>query len=128
MLDLIRRTNAGRVVILSGDRHFADLSMMDGSPAGYPIYDLTSSGLTQAARQWRPLSPNSQRVAGMSFGTNFGLIEIDWNASDPIVSLQIRDKVGDVRINEKLPLSLLRPPATTTTGPATTATTAPTRS
>ena len=106
---LIRDTRAGGVVFLSGDRHFADLSVMDAG-VGYPLFDLTSSGLTQAAKQWRPLSPNTQRVAGMSFGTNFGLIAVDWEPADPVVSLQIRDGEGDVRINQKLPLSVLRAP------------------
>ena len=104
---LIRDTRANGVVFLSGDRHFADLSVIDGK-VGYPLFDLTSSGLTQGARQWRPLSANSQRVAGMSFDNNFGLIAVDWEKADPVVSLQIRDVDGDIRINQKLPLSLLR--------------------
>jgi alkaline phosphatase D len=108
LYELIRDTKANGVIFLSGDRHFADLSVMDGG-VGYPLFDLTSSGLTQAARAWRPLLPNTQRVAGMSFGTNFGLIAIDWAKPDPIASLQIHDEAGDVRINQKLPLSILRP-------------------
>ena len=37
---LIRDTEAEGVIILSGDRHLAELSMMDAG-VGYPIYDLT---------------------------------------------------------------------------------------
>ena len=124
LYDLIRDTHANGVIFLSGDRHFGDLSVMEAPGVGYPLFDVTSSGLTQAARRWRPLSPNTNRVAGMSFDPNFGLIAIDWQRDDPIVSLQIRDESGDIRINQKLPLSLLRPaaPATTTT---TTTTSAP---
>ena len=129
LYDLIRSTGAGGVVFLSGDRHFGDLSVMEWPGLGYPLFDVTSSGLTQAARKWRPLSPNANRVAGMSFDPNFGLIAIDWQRDDPIVSLQIRDEAGDVRINQKFPLSLLRPPpappgttTTTTTTKATNAT------
>jgi alkaline phosphatase D len=108
LFDLIRETEAAGVIILSGDRHFADLSMMDGG-VGYPIYDLTSSALTQSRKTWRPVQTNRHRVATMNFGDNFGLIEIDWDSSDPIISLQIRDVDGDIRINQKLPLSVLQP-------------------
>jgi alkaline phosphatase D len=123
LYDLIRDTRANGVIFLSGDRHFADLSVMEAG-VGYPLFDVTSSGLTQAARRWRPLSPNTNRVAGMSFDTNFGLIEIDWRVADPIVSLQIRDEAGDVRINQKFPLSLLRPAERTRGTTTTTAATA----
>ena len=50
---LIRDSGADGVILLSGDRHLAELSMMDAG-VGYPIYDLTSSGLNQAARAWKP--------------------------------------------------------------------------
>ena len=123
---LIRDTRAGGVVFLSGDRHFGDLSQMDGG-GGYPLFDLTSSGLTQAAPRWRPLSPNVHRVAGMSFDRNFGLITIDWDRPEPILSLQLRDEVGDVRINQKLPLSVLRRAAPATQATQATTATAATR-
>ena len=44
---LIRDTKAAGLVLLSGDRHLAELSLMDGD-VGYPLYDLTSSGMNQA--------------------------------------------------------------------------------
>ena len=87
---LIRETGAEGVVFLSGDRHLAELSMMDGG-AGYPFYDVTSSGLNQAAKSWRPQEVNRHRVATMNWGDNFGLITIDWDRPDPRISLQIRD-------------------------------------
>ena len=71
LFNLIRDTGAAGVVVLSGDRHFADLSLMDAG-LGYPLYDLTSSGLTEGADRWRRLPPNRHRVAGMSWGDNFG--------------------------------------------------------
>ena len=47
-LELLRRTQAKGVVVISGDRHMAELSALtpaDGAP--YPLYDLTTSGLNQ---------------------------------------------------------------------------------
>jgi alkaline phosphatase D len=104
---LLRTTSASGVLFLSGDRHFADLSMMDGG-IGYPIHDLTSSGLNQSSKTWRPLQSNPHRIAGMSYDDNFGLITVDWSETAPLISLQIRDVEGDIRINHKLPLSVLQ--------------------
>ena len=105
---LIRDTSAAGLFIISGDRHLAELSMMDAG-IGYPLYDLTSSGLTQASTKWRKLETNRHRVMTMNVGNNFGVIAIDWSRPDPLISLQIRDEAGDITIQEKLPLSVLQP-------------------
>lgn len=104
---LLRERKAEGVVILSGDRHLAELSQMSAG-IGYPLFDLTSSGLNRGAPRWRPLEVNRHRVATMTYGNNFGLVAIDWDSADPMLSLQIRDEKGDIRIQEKVPLSLLR--------------------
>jgi len=104
---LIRDTKASGVVFLSGDRHLAELSMMDGG-AGYPFFDLTSSGINQGNKRWRPLETNRHRVATMNVGDNYGVVRIDWDKKDPIVGLEIHDDEGDVTIRRKVPLSRLR--------------------
>lgn len=105
---LLRDSGAAGLICLSGDRHLAELSMMDAG-IGYPLYDLTSSGLTQASAKWRKLESNRHRVMTMNVGNNFGMVAIDWNRPDPLISLQIRDESGDITIQEKLPLSVLQP-------------------
>jgi alkaline phosphatase D len=107
---LLADTKAGGVVILSGDRHLAELSMMDAG-LGYPLYDLTASGLNQASKRWRKLETNRHRVATMNVGDHFGTVTVDWDRADPIIGLQIRDAEGDVTIGHKVPLSLLQPGA-----------------
>ena len=107
LIRLIKETKASGVVFLSGDRHLAELSMMN-TEVGYPLYDLTSSGLNQGRPTWRPLEVNQHRVATMNYGNNFGWIEMDWDAS--LLSLEIRDEQGDVRLRQKLPLNLLKVP------------------
>lgn len=107
---LIKDTKAGGLVTVSGDRHLAELSMMDAG-IGYPLYDLTSSGLTEGSPKWRKFEVNRHRVATMNHGNNFGLVRIDWSQDDPLIRLQIRDEEGEVTIQEKLPLSWLQPGA-----------------
>ena len=108
LFNLIRDAKAGGVVFLSGDRHLAELSEMDGG-VGYPLYDLTASGLNQAAPRWRKLEVNRHRVATMNFGNHFGFITIDWDQKDPRLSLEIRDEDGDATIRQKLALGALKP-------------------
>jgi alkaline phosphatase D len=108
LFDLMRRNGVRGALFLSGDRHLAELSMMDGG-LGYPLYDLTSSGLNAARKNWRPLEPNRHRVGTMNWGDNFGMVLIDWERPDPRVQLQIRDVDGDINIRRKIFLSTLQP-------------------
>jgi alkaline phosphatase D len=108
LFKLIGDTKAGGIVFISGDRHHAELSMMDGG-VGYPLYDLTSSGLNQGFSKWRGPETNRHRVATMPYGNNFGVITIDWDKKDPLVRLQIRDEIGDMIFQERVPLSVLQP-------------------
>lgn len=106
-LELVRKTRANGVIILSGDRHLAELSVLE-TGVGYPLYDLTSSGLNQANRRYRKLEPNRNRVAIQDIGNNFGVVRIDWGKEDPVIGLEIHDEDGDVTIRLKVPLSRLR--------------------
>ncbi len=106
---LLQDTRAQGVVVLSGDRHLAELSSIHNADLGYPLFDLTSSGLTQGyTKGWRNPEVNKHRVATMTHGNNFGMVTVNWSAADPQVALQIRDEVGDVTIQEKLSLSWLQ--------------------
>jgi alkaline phosphatase D len=106
---LLVDTNARGVIFFSGDRHLAELSVMDPG-FGYPLYDLTSSGLTKAyLKGWRAPEVNRHRVSVMNTGNNFGLIKIDWEAGDPEIRLEILDEIGDLRISQKVPLSWISP-------------------
>lgn len=108
LFKLIRETQAAGVIFLSGDRHLAELSMMDGG-VGYPLYDVTSSGLNQASAEWRPLERNRHRVGTMNQGNNFGLIVLDWDAPEPALEFQIRDEQGEITIRRRIALSVLQP-------------------
>jgi alkaline phosphatase D len=105
---LLRDTKANGVVILSGDRHMAEISM-EPKAIDYPLYDVTSSGLNQGSQVWRVPEANRYRVGTMTHGDNFGLVTIDWSATDPVVSLQVRDVDGEITLKDSVPLSLLRP-------------------
>jgi alkaline phosphatase D len=99
MVELINRTNANGVVFVSGDRHWAEVSVLqpgkltqvpgtfekpeptfasaDAQPR-YPLIDLTASSLNRSSSLRKEV--NMHRAGGGPFsGWNFGLITIDWN-------------------------------------------------
>ena len=103
--DLLWRSTGS--FFISGDVHYAELSMMDGN-AEYPIYDLTSSSLNWSEHVYRMPKHNRHRLAVEMRGDNFGLIEIDWDQRDPLIRFKIIDEDGDVMIHHKVELSVLR--------------------
>ena len=108
-LKLLKETNVEGVILLSGDRHLAELSMLEpGKVTAYPLYDITSSGLNQADKNWRIPEKNRYRVSSMAYGDNFGMIEIDWSLDDPKIGMQVRDVDGDIIIQQKIRLSHLQ--------------------
>ena len=102
LFQVIKKTKAEGVLFISGDRHFAELSAMDGG-VGYPMYDFTSSGMTHSAIDGIK-APNNKRV-GAPFGElNFGVIGVDQNA----LTLELRDVKGEVRFSHQIELDELR--------------------
>lgn len=104
----IADAKAGGVMFLSGDRHLAEISVTDAG-VGYPVFDVTSSGMNLTAKQWRPQETNRYRVASMNYGDNFGTIMVEWEKADPVVRLQIRDLDGAVVLQQAVRLSWLQP-------------------
>jgi alkaline phosphatase D len=105
LFSLLWRTTGS--LFISGDRHFAELSMMDGD-AGYPIYDLTASSLNWSEHMFRMIERNRHRIGVVNRGDNFGLIEVDWERRDPLLRLKIVDEEGDILLQHKVELSVLR--------------------
>lgn len=102
--DLIKETKAAGVFMVSGDVHWAELSMQ--KPAGlYNLYDMTSSGLNQI--EDRP-KPNKYRVGNALQDLNYGMINIDWNSTPISINLQILNKRNQVKIEKTFPLSELQ--------------------
>lgn len=73
LIELMRKTGAEGVVFLSGDMHYAELSSVDVA-GGYPLWDATSSGLTEV---WDIPTPNRNRRSTVMAELNFGVIDIE---------------------------------------------------
>lgn len=101
MKALIKNTHANGVVFISGDIHLAELSARNNDGA-YPIYDMTSSGLTQLENS----NPdNSYRVGALYNSYNYGWIEIDWTNADHTITLSAKNIYRKPVITKTLHLS-----------------------
>lgn len=107
LLRLIVDARKDGVILLSGDRHFAEL-MVHEQQGFYPLYEVTASGMTH---YWEtmPREPNRARLGRLYKGLNFGLLAVDWSAQPgPMVDLQLRDKSNRSRVRMQFPLSRLK--------------------
>jgi alkaline phosphatase D len=102
-LELLRKTQARGVVFVSGDRHWAELSKLEGA-LDYPLYDVTSSAMTQIHPRGTP-TPNRYRDHPVTYHEpNAGLITIVWEQSAPRLKLQVLDLEGKARIEREIRL------------------------
>jgi len=102
LFNLLRKYPDKRVVILSGDRHIAEISELRLEGLNYPLYDFTSSGLTHTWSR-KDVEPNQYRVSDFIIYLNFGLIIIDWKEDkNHEIIFQIRGE-GDTLLYEFKP-------------------------
>lgn len=112
LFDTLKRTKPPGVILVSGDIHNGEILRKDCSGLGYPLYELTSSGLTHSCtnelgsllcRILLNTAWNSELRQGDYYdGLNFGTIEINWETKPVSVALQIRDVNGTVVIQREL--------------------------
>ena len=98
-IELLARYQQEPVLIISGDVHWAELSMIEETASDWPLVELTSSGLTE---DWTDISPNRHRVGDAHAEANFGLIEIDWQEPVPQLNLIITNTEGQRLIDYPL--------------------------
>ena len=100
---LIRLTRAQGVVLLSGDRHVGGLYREAGGTA-YPLYEMTSSGITHTWREAAEAGPN--RLGDLFTDLHYGTVDIDWDARS--LQLALRDITGVTRRSQGIAFDALR--------------------
>ncbi len=89
LLDTIVRTKAQGVILLSGDRHIGAI-YKEASAVPYPLWEMTSSGLTHAWANASEAGPN--RIGDLVRVNHYGLVDVNWGAAQ--VQLQLKDTLG----------------------------------
>jgi alkaline phosphatase D len=89
-LNLLRKTGAKNLFIVSGDRHMGVIAKQEVKGWG-TLYDVTASGINRTS----DLTENDKSYVGMPIKVeNFGLAQIDWSKKK--IELQLRDSANKV--------------------------------
>ena len=75
---LIRETQARGVVVISGDRHIGGLYREASATLPYPLYEMTSSGVTHPWAAAKEAGPN--RIDPLVTVQHYGVVDIDFAA------------------------------------------------
>ncbi len=95
LLTLIARYQTKGVILLSGDRHHAEIMQYTREGGRFTLHEVTASGLTHASTG-PATEPNTYRVGNLIKALNFGLIHIDWDKKPLQVQLEIRGVHNEV--------------------------------
>ncbi len=108
LFKLIEETRATGVVMISGDRHLMEISCEKSRPSGYPMWDFTSSGLTQETETVN--ESNRYRIGPVKREQNFGIIEIQWEAvgTETLIKLVGHGEGGKVLMEQSIRLDSLQ--------------------
>ncbi len=106
---LVRELGVTGAILVSGDMHHSELSLLadDAAGFGYPTYDLTGSGLDRFEVEFWP---NPERIGTiLNSDRKFGFIEIEWGP-DPTIHLEIHDgATGAIHLDHPVRVSELAP-------------------
>jgi alkaline phosphatase D len=105
LFDTLKKAGTPGVVLVSGDRHFSELSRLNDTGIGYPLHELTSSGLTHSYAHMKD-EPNRHRVGNFYSRLNFGVVRVDWSRRE--VALETHGNGGNLPIELRIPLDRLR--------------------
>ncbi|SMG29338.1 alkaline phosphatase D [Marivirga sericea] len=91
LLSLIQEKKPKGTLLLSGDRHIAEISRLDIKDLDYPLVEVTSSGLTHT---WNnaPQEPNRHRLGELVSDLNYGIIKIEEKQEGLSIEAEIRGK------------------------------------
>jgi alkaline phosphatase D len=104
---LIRDSGAQNVVILSGDRHLGEISKLPAEVVGYPLFEVTASGLNSAGAGKG--EQNRYRVTEDSVREDhFGVLRIAWLRPEPSLRFSLKGADGKELGALTVPLDMLR--------------------
>ena len=105
LFEVLRDSGQPNIVLLSGDQHMAEISLLEHE-IGYPLYDFTSSGLNNA-RGWDGF-PNPHRVGEAYYENHFAIVDIDWTHGHPALTFRVMDEQGSEVFTHAVPSGRLQ--------------------
>lgn len=110
LLALLCAVQRPGLILLSGDRHMAEVSVLNDASTPYPLWELTSSSLSHAWVGAPGMTEyNRFRVGGQYRVNNFALVHLDWDAAVPQVILELHRSEGGLLSRHAVALEALQP-------------------
>lgn len=103
---LLKSLNINGLIVLSGDRHFAEISRRN-LKSGYPLFEITSSSLNQNYHR-KTIDENRFRIGSPFEKPNYGKLVIKWSGKETILEASIHDMEGKTRIEQMISLKDLQ--------------------
>ncbi len=94
ILALLNTTRPNLPLLISGDRHIAEISQVN--VGDYPVYEVTSSGLTHSYE--KADEDNAYRISPLIGVKNYGLIHYVWKSEGPELLAEVRGIDDDKRL------------------------------
>lgn len=107
LFKLLAKEEVPPVLILSGDRHLAEISL-EPSRLGYPLYEITSSALNNSFGRNRN-EKNSLRVGENYVQNNFGILTFNWKGDFPEIEAAVFDEKGEIQLKVSVLLKRSHP-------------------
>ncbi|SFC80809.1 alkaline phosphatase D family protein [Algibacter pectinivorans] len=89
---LIKKTQAKGVLLLSGDRHISEFSKTNVDGVNYPLIDFTSSGLTHSYSKFSS-EPNPYRIGKVVSQISFGLLKLNFDTKAIKMEMRGNDNI-----------------------------------
>ncbi|MEP5613564.1 MAG: alkaline phosphatase D family protein [Cyclobacteriaceae bacterium] len=87
LLDLVAEKVNVPLAFISGDRHISEVSKLQVDGYNFPIYEITSSSLTNPWGE-EAAEVNKLRVGSITYPVNFGVVNIDWSGDQPAMQMK----------------------------------------
>ncbi|TGE10540.1 alkaline phosphatase D family protein [Hymenobacter fodinae] len=103
LLQLLASSQAKGVLLISGDRHIGEISKMTVPGVAYPVYEVTSSGLTHPATH-NTAEPNQYRVGPLVNDKHYALFQFRRQRRKLVVTASLRGDAGKVFYTKQIVL------------------------
>ena len=100
-LDLLVASKAKGVLLVSGDRHIGEISKLTPAGLSYPVYEITSSGLTHPAANNKG-EANQYRVGPLVNQKHYGIFRFREQGQKLLVTAALKGEDGKVIYAEEI--------------------------
>lgn len=97
LLNLLTTYKPKNTILISGDRHFAEMNLLKDEKTGYELFEIMSSGMTHTSHSCQS-DINRYRLGKQYCGKNYGFLQINWQLNPVQVTCLVKNEAGETVI------------------------------